>query len=241
MRTLDNPAMTAQPLFALNPLASDAGGNTPASQRTPASAAVVSLISMQLVRAFARPAIQTRHSRDCIQCLLECHRIMAIGTGHRKCQRDSSPIYDEVALAAKLALVRRIRARFLTPRGLATLAPSMLARSQSIWSCSRKRRSIARCNFSHTPAACQSRNLRQHVILLPNPSCCGKSSHGMPVWRTNIIPFNAARSLTARRPPLGDGENSGISGSRAVHNSLLILRLVITAQYDIHQPMYRLC
>ena len=26
-----------------------------------------------------------------------------------------------------------------------------------------------------------SRNLRQHVIPDPNPSSCGKNSHGMPV------------------------------------------------------------
>jgi hypothetical protein len=42
------------------------------------------------------------------------------------------------------------------------------------------------------------------------------------------MPFNAARSSTVRlRPPLGDGVNAGINGSKAAHNSLLIFRLVM--------------
>lgn len=76
------------------------------------------------------------------------------------------------------------------------------------------RRSIAKCNRAHTPAACQSRGRRQHVIPLPKPSSCGKSSHGIPVCRTYRMPFSAGRSSTARRrPPLGDGVKTGISGS----------------------------
>lgn len=43
------------------------------------------------------------------------------------------------------------------------------------------------------------------------------------------MPFNAARSSTVhRRPPLGDGSNTGINGSSAVHNSLLIFRLAMS-------------
>ncbi len=122
----------------------------------------------------------------------------------------------------------RVGAGFLPPRGLETLAPSRLARSQSIWSCSRNRRSIARCSRCHTPAACQSRRRRQHVMPLPKPSSCGRSFHGIPVCSTYRMPLSAARSSTVRRrPPLGDGENSGIRGSSATHNSLLILRLAM--------------
>ncbi len=35
---------------------------------------------------------------------------------------------------------------------------------------------------------------RQHVIPLPKPSSLGRSSHGIPVCRTNRMPFSAARS-----------------------------------------------
>lgn len=67
-------------------------------------------------------------------------------------QRNASSIYDDVPLGAELASVRWVRACFLAPRGLGTEEPSMLARLQSIWSCSRKRDSMAWCNCSQTPA-----------------------------------------------------------------------------------------
>ena len=50
----------------------------------------------------------------------------------------------------------------------------MLPRLQSIWSCSRKRVSMAWCSCSQTPAAFQSRRRRQQVIPLPYPSDWGR-------------------------------------------------------------------
>ncbi|SOZ74417.1 protein of unknown function (plasmid) [Cupriavidus taiwanensis] len=69
-------------------------------------------------------------------------------------------------------------------RGLTTAAQSMLAPLQSIWSCSRKRVSRARCARSQMPLACQWRSRRQQVMPLPKPSSCGKSSNGIPVCNT---------------------------------------------------------
>ena len=89
-------------------------------------------------------------------------------------QRDASGIYDDVPLGAELASVRGVGARFLAPRGLGTEEPSMLARLQSIWSCSRKRISMAWCNCSQTPATFQSRRRRQQVMPLPYPRGWGK-------------------------------------------------------------------
>ncbi|CBJ39841.1 exported protein of unknown function (plasmid) [Ralstonia solanacearum CMR15] len=48
------------------------------------------------------------------------------------------------------------------------------ARPQSIWSCSRRRLSSAKCNRSQTPLACQSCRRRQHVMPLPKPSSLGR-------------------------------------------------------------------
>ncbi len=114
------------------------------------------------------------------------------------------------------------------PRGLATVAPSMLARLQSIWSCSRKRVSRAKCRRSQTPLACQARSRRQQVMPLPKPSSWGKSSHGIPVCKTNRIPFSAARSSTLGRPPFGDAATVGSSGCNAFHNSMLIFFRAMT-------------
>lgn len=197
---------------------------------------------MQLARAFAWLSVQAWHRRNGIKRGLECHRIVPVSPRDRDGQRNAARIYDDVPFRPELAPLCRVRAGFLAPRGLETLAASRLARSQSIWSCSRNRQSIARCSFSHTPTACQSRSLRQQVIPLPKPSSFGRYSHGMPVCRTDRMPFNAARSSTVRRrPPLGDGVNTGINGSRAAHNSLLIFRLAISPGYGVHRLMSRLC
>ena len=56
--------------------------------------------------------------------------------------------------------------RFLARRGLGAEEPSMLPRIHSIWSCSRKRVSMAWGNCSQTPAAFQSRRRLQHVMPL---------------------------------------------------------------------------
>jgi hypothetical protein len=53
---------------------------------------------------------------------------------------------------------------FRAPLGLGTEEPPMLARLQSIGSCSRKRMSMDWCNLCQTPAALQSRSRRQQVM-----------------------------------------------------------------------------
>ena len=50
------------------------------------------------------------------------------------------------------------------------------------------------------PASFQSRRHRQHVIPDPQPISCGRSSHGIPVLRTNRMPARACRSGTRLRP-----------------------------------------
>jgi hypothetical protein len=71
---------------------------------------------------------------------------------------------------------------------------------------------------SHTPASCQSRSRRQHVMPDPHPNSCGRSSQGIPVFSTNTIPVSALRSSSGGRPPLGRGGRFGSSGSTRAHN-----------------------
>ncbi len=226
VRALNHPPVTAQALPALDALAGDPGPYAAPLQILPASAAVVSLVGMQLVGALTRPAIQATYRGNRIQGGFECDRVMSIRLCYGDGQGNASGIDYEVPLAPEFAAIRRARPGLFAPRGLGTLAPSMLARLQSIWSCSRSRTSMARCNLSHTPSACQSRRRRQQVMPLPKPSSWGRSSHGIPVCNTYRMPLNAARSSTERRrPPLGEATNSGISGSSANHNSLLTFLL----------------
>jgi hypothetical protein len=100
-----------------------------------------------------------------------------------------------------------------------TLVESMLARDQSIWSASPRRWRSVRSSRRHTPAACQSRNRRQQVLPLPQPSSAGSRAHGVPVRSTKRIPARAARSATRGRPPRSFGGSGGSRGAMAAHSS----------------------
>ena len=51
------------------------------------------------------------------------------------------------------------------------------------------------------------------------PISCGKSSQGMPVFKTNRMPVRQVRSGVRGLPPLGLGGCSGRIGSTNAHNS----------------------
>jgi hypothetical protein len=141
--------------------------------------------------------------------------------GHR--QRYAVAIHHEVALRAQLAAIRRILASLFAPPGAGTLALSNDARVQSMRPASCSRCSSARCKRLQTPARCQSRKRRQHVMPLPQPSSWGSISHGMPLRKTNMIPVKAARSVMAQgRPPLGLGGSGGKSRATISHSLSLI-------------------
>lgn len=116
-----------------------------------------------------------------------------------------------MALAAELVAIRWVQPSLLAPgagyrRAVDARPPPvdlvMLAR----------RLSNAKCSRSQTPLACQSRRRRQHVMPLPKPNSWGRSSHGIPVCRTNRMPFSATRSSTRGRPPLAEDVTTGSSG-----------------------------
>lgn len=72
-----------------------------------------------------------------------------------------------------------------------------------------------------TPASCQSRSRRQHLMPEPQPISRGSNSYMMPVISANMMPVNQARSGTRGRPPLGLGGSGGSSGATMAHNSSL--------------------
>nr|SPD48955.1 conserved protein of unknown function [Cupriavidus taiwanensis] len=222
MRALHNPAMFAQAVVPLDAAACDSWLDAPLTQMLTTPSEVISLVGMEFVRTASRSTGQTWHRWYCIDQGFEDNRVVPISARYGQRQGNAAPIYDEMAFAAEFSAIRGVRAGLLAPRGLATAAPSMLARLQSIWSCSRKRVSRARCSPSQTPLVCQSRSRRQQVMPLPKPSSWGKSSHGIPVCNTNRMPPSAARSSTRGRPPLGEGSTVGSNGCKAFHNSLLI-------------------
>lgn len=147
---------------------------------------------------------------------------MPVGARDAEDQRDALAVRDDVALAAELASVRRVGPGVLAPLGLATLAASRLARLKSSLPAPRNLSSNNRCRRCHTPAACQSRRRRQQVMPLPKPSSWGNASQGIPMRRTNRMPFKAISSLARGRPALAEAATIGNSGATFLSNAALI-------------------
>lgn len=221
-RALDHPMMTPEPVIALDATPGNTRRDAQLAQVGAATRKVIALVGMQLVRPASGPATTAAHRRQGIDQLLEHDRVMPIGARDAKDRRDALALRDDVALAAELAPVRRVGASVLAPRGLATLAASMLARLKSSLPAPRNSSSNSRCRRCHTPAACQSRRRRQQVMPLPKPSSWGSSSQGMPVRSTSRMPLRAISSLTRGRPPLAEATTTGNSGATFLNSAALI-------------------
>ena len=167
VRPLHHPPVFAQPLAALNASSGNSANDAPLPQVGSASLEVVAFVGVQLCRSSTGTSWQASNRRNRVHAPLEHLGVVPVRAADQDHQWDASGIYDDVPLGAELASVRGVWARFLAPRGLGTEEPSMLARLQSIWSCSRKRVSMAWCSCSRTPAAFQSRRRRQQVMPLP--------------------------------------------------------------------------
>src|SRR5690606_1827469 len=109
---------------------------------------------------------------------------------------------------------------FRPPFNARTWEPSAAARDQSISPAALSLASSNSCSRGHTPASVQSRSRRQQVMPEPYPSSCGKNSHGMPVYSTNKMPYNAFRSSNRLRPGWRKRRSTlGNRGSISSHSS----------------------
>ncbi len=132
VRALDDPTMPSQPFATFDTTPGDTSLDAALSQITSTARKVIPFVSVQFGRPLARLTIQASHGRDGIERGLERHRIVSIGSRDRDGQRNAACIYNDVSFRSELAAIGRVGPGFLAPRGLETLAPSRLARSQSI-------------------------------------------------------------------------------------------------------------
>jgi hypothetical protein len=214
-----HPAMPPQAFFRLDTASCQARHNTARSQRAPLHAKVVALVAMQLRRSPPGSSAPLANRRDRVHGHLQHLAVIDVGRRDRHCQGDALAVDHKMALRARFASIRWIRAGFVAPPGAATLAASIAARDQSICSAWPSWFNNTWWSFCHTPARCHARKRRQQVIPLPQPISCGSISHGMPLLSTKTMPDSAARCGTGRRPPLGRGRGGGNNGSMSPHNS----------------------
>jgi hypothetical protein len=213
------PVVPAEPLARLYATAGDPGRDASGAQGAALLGIVLARVRVQLLRSEAGPArLARRRAGSRRQCTPR-----AWSRGHllpRAGPRAESP--GDPRAGGTCSRVCRDppgSARSPLPLLARTLTVSMLARVQSMARSSPSQFRIWRCSASHTPAASQSRSLRQQVGPLPQPSALGSKRQGVPVRRTKMIPPKAARSGMRGRPPLDFGRSLGRRGSMASQRS----------------------
>ena len=139
--------------------------------------------------------------RDGIDEREQLRCVVRVGFGKPNVQWDAAAVDDEVVLRSRLTAVHRIAPGLLAPLLARTLTLSRLARFQSMAAASPNQLRRVSCSWCQTPASCQSRSRRQHVVPLPQPSSRGSSRQGQPVRKTKTMPPSAARCRTLGRPP----------------------------------------
>ena len=218
-RALDHPAVAAQAGAALNASSGDAGDDAPSLTGLSAVGEVVGLVRVEFGWPSARPAAALADRRNGVDHALKALAVVGVRRAEREREGDAARIGENVPLCPRPPAIRRIGAGLFAPLFAGTLALSSAARLQSMALARPRRSSRTWCRRCQTPARCQSRRRRQHVIPEPQPISAGNISQGMPLFSTKRMPVSAAWWEIGGRPPFGFGRSGGISGAIRAHRS----------------------
>ena len=168
----DHPPVPTQPFCALDATPGYTRSDASVPEGTPAPLIVIAFVRMQL--GWSLTAASAKLSRLLyrfyrIHNISQSVAVMDVGSSTDYRKGNSRTVDHNMALRARFSFIRRIRPGSFSPFLARTVAESTEARDQSILPASPNLSSSTWCNFSHTPASCQSRNLRQQVTPLPQP------------------------------------------------------------------------
>lgn len=161
---------------------------------------IIGTITLNNIRTLTRSATPASYWWNCFNQREKLCHIVAISTGNNGSKRYPVGVGNYMMLTAVFASIGGVWTRFLPPKTARTDAESTTAREKSILLAFRSLLSKIRCILSQTPAFCQSRSLRQHVMPEPHPISLGKCSQPIPVLSTNRIPIKTVRSGIDFRP-----------------------------------------
>jgi hypothetical protein len=227
---LHDPAVAPQPLARVDPPSRDAWPDASAAQFLAQGSRVIGLVRMQLRGAPSRSASHLPYRLNGINAAQHHPCVVRVGSALHDRERDAVGFDHQMALRARFAAIRRIRAGLCPPFGAGTVKESTEARPQSSRSASARRASRAWCSWCQTPACCHSRSLRQQVAPEPQPMSFGNQDQGSPVRRTKMIPRSTSRFARWGRPPLGVAGAGGSKGSTTAQSSSLTMGLAIMSK-----------
>jgi len=169
-------------------------------QRQAVSAAIVGTIGLDRFWPFQWPPALASNWFYAVNQWQQLRNIMPVGLGQNDVDRDALRVDEKVVLAACLTAIGWVRSTFFPPCTARTDELSATTREKSSLSAPRNLSRSTRCSWRHTPAFCQARTRRQHVMPEPQPISRGSISHGMPDRKTNRMPLNTRRSSSGLRP-----------------------------------------
>src|SRR3569833_2838646 len=197
---LDDPARHAEMAAMSGTTLSKLRMDATLPQDTTIALAIISTIGLHTAGVAQGPATPSSDGRNPIEQRHELCGIVPVRARQNHIQRCPVAVDDEVVLAACLAPISRVGPSFFPPCTARAEELSAFAREKSSRSALRSFASKTRCNFSHTPAYCQTRARRQQVIPEPHPISWGSMSQGRPDCSTNRMPVSTRRSSSRLRP-----------------------------------------
>lgn len=230
-RPFDIPALFAQATAVCRTALGQYRRDAVCTQPLALGFGVVPTIPLDPRGAKAGATPRASYQRDSVDQSLQLCHIVDIGRRDLRGQRNALRIRYHVMLGARFGAIRRIGAGLGPPKTARTDELSTSARDQSILCSACRSESKTWCRSAHTPAVCQSRRRRQHVMPEPQPISGGKSSQAIPVLRTKRMPVKALRLSMGLRPGkrVRRGLAGGKSGCTISHNSSETSGLAIRA------------
>ena len=188
---------------------------------------IIGLVSLKGVRTLSGTALRSLNGRDGLDRRKGFFDIVDIGPTQANCNRNSLFIRDKVAFSPRFGAVRGVGPRLKPPFGAGTLEESIRNFFQSIWFSLPSSFKKVSWSFFQIPSLCHFARRRQALIPDPQPISWGKSSQGMPVFKTKTMAVKTCRLGMGGRPFDPLGLSGGSNGSISFHiSSLRIVRAI---------------
>ncbi len=220
-RAFDNPATDAEPTPMFGATPGKERLDSPFRELPSMRFGIVPTVALNCVRLASRTTALAANRGNGIDQGQELVHIVDVGSSQSRGERNTLGVRDNVVLTARFGSVCRVRPGFAPPKTARTEALSTMARDQSILSASRSLAKNSSWTLCHTPACCHSHKWFQQVMPHPHPISLGRSSHGIPVFKTNRMPVRTLRWSSGLRPGYRNrrGLSGGIRGSISFHSS----------------------